>query len=194
MGGIGALVFGLLPLTDDILRTRELVTKVPYIFAASSLVGTIASFAGMQPGIMKTLLTYLAPIVLGTVANSFKGAKPDAAGLMRLFSEQQDNIKAALPRTIESKKPLYLILDGDVAQTVGGILKEVSLAYVPEAKLGDFVLVHVGVAISVVDPKEAEETFAYVSGRLRIAGGVAAPGTPLVVMETSTPAAGVPFP
>lgn len=63
-----------------------------------SLVGTIASFAGMQPGIMKTLLTYLAPIVLGTVANSFKGAKPDAAGLMRLFSEQQSNIKAALPR------------------------------------------------------------------------------------------------
>ena len=63
-----------------------------------SLVGTIASFAGMQPGIMKTLLTYLAPIVLGTVANSFKGAKPDAAGLTRLFSEQQDNIKAALPR------------------------------------------------------------------------------------------------
>jgi hypothetical protein len=63
-----------------------------------SLVGTIASFAGMQPGIMKTLLTYLAPIVLGTIANSFKGAKPDAAGLMRLFSEQQDNIKAALPR------------------------------------------------------------------------------------------------
>ena len=62
------------------------------------LVGTIASFAGMQPGIMKTLLTYLAPIVLGTVANSFKGAKPDAAGLTRLFSEQQDNIKAALPR------------------------------------------------------------------------------------------------
>lgn len=63
-----------------------------------SLVGTIASFAGMQPGIMKTLLTYLAPIVMGVVANSFKGAKPDAAGVQRLFAEQQDNIKAALPR------------------------------------------------------------------------------------------------
>ncbi|MFM7292553.1 MAG: DUF937 domain-containing protein [Planctomycetia bacterium] len=63
-----------------------------------SIVSTIASFAGMQPGIMKTLLTYLAPIVLGAVANSFKGAKPDAAGLMRLFSEQQGNIQAALPR------------------------------------------------------------------------------------------------
>jgi ethanolamine utilization protein EutA len=33
-------------------------------------------------------------------------------------------IKAALPRTLEQKKPLYLILDGDVAQTIGGILKE----------------------------------------------------------------------
>jgi len=63
-----------------------------------SLVGTIASFAGMQPGIMKTLLTYLAPIVMGTIANQFKGTKPDAAGLMSLFSEQKDNIKAALPR------------------------------------------------------------------------------------------------
>jgi hypothetical protein len=47
---------------------------------------------------MKTLLTYLAPIVLGAVANTFKGAKPDAAGLMRLFSEQQNNIQSALPR------------------------------------------------------------------------------------------------
>jgi len=63
-----------------------------------SLVGTIASFAGMQPGIMKTLLTYLAPIVMGTIANQFKGTKPDASGLMKLFSEQQDNIKAAMPR------------------------------------------------------------------------------------------------
>lgn len=63
-----------------------------------SLVGTIASFAGMQPGIMKTLLTYLAPIVMGVVANQFKGAKADAAGVQRLFAEQQDNIKAALPR------------------------------------------------------------------------------------------------
>jgi len=63
-----------------------------------SLAGTLASFAGMQPGIMKTLLTYLAPVVMGVIANQFKGAKPDAAGLTRLFSEQQENIKAALPR------------------------------------------------------------------------------------------------
>jgi hydrogenase expression/formation protein HypC len=42
-----------------------------------------------------------------------------------------------------------------------GVVKRVSLTCAPEAKLGDFVLVHVGVAISVIDPREAEETFAY---------------------------------
>ncbi len=63
----------------------------------SSLVGTIASFAGMQPGIMKTLLTYLAPMVLGMVAKQFTG-KPDASSVSRLFSEQSNNIRGALPK------------------------------------------------------------------------------------------------
>jgi len=43
----------------------------------------------------------------------------------------------------------------------GGIIKEVSLACAPEARPGDYVLVHVGVAIGVVDPEEAAETFRY---------------------------------
>ena len=43
----------------------------------------------------------------------------------------------------------------------GGILKEVNLAYVPEAKLGDYVLVHVGFALSIVDEAEASQVFEY---------------------------------
>lgn len=43
----------------------------------------------------------------------------------------------------------------------GGIRKEINLSMVPEAKLGDYVLVHVGVAISVVDEDEALKTFEY---------------------------------
>jgi len=43
----------------------------------------------------------------------------------------------------------------------GGIVKSVSLTCAPEAKVGDYVLVHVGVAISVIDPLEAAETFRY---------------------------------
>ncbi len=39
-----------------------------------------------------------------------------------------------------------------------GIIKEVNLAMVPEAKIGDYVLVHVGSAISIVDEEEAKAT------------------------------------
>ena len=43
----------------------------------------------------------------------------------------------------------------------GGIVKEVNLACVPEAKIGDYVVVHVGFALSVVDEAEAELTLSY---------------------------------
>lgn len=43
----------------------------------------------------------------------------------------------------------------------GGIIKEVNLCMLPEAKLDDYVLVHVGVAISIVDEQEAKITFEY---------------------------------
>ncbi len=43
----------------------------------------------------------------------------------------------------------------------GGITREVSLAYVPEAGAGDYVLVHVGFAISVLDEAEAKRTLDY---------------------------------
>jgi hydrogenase expression/formation protein HypC len=42
----------------------------------------------------------------------------------------------------------------------GGVLKEVSLAMLPEAKTDDYVMVHVGVAMSVIDEEEALETIA----------------------------------
>lgn len=41
----------------------------------------------------------------------------------------------------------------------GGVTREASLDYVPDAKVGDYVLVHVGFAISTVDPEEAERTY-----------------------------------
>ena len=41
----------------------------------------------------------------------------------------------------------------------GGIRKEVCLDYTPEARLGDYVLVHVGFALTVVDEEEAQRVF-----------------------------------
>ena len=43
----------------------------------------------------------------------------------------------------------------------GGIVKEVNLAYTPDAEVDDYVIVHVGFAISTVDEREAERVFAY---------------------------------
>lgn len=43
----------------------------------------------------------------------------------------------------------------------GGLVKEINLAYTPEAKINDYVLVHVGFAISVIDEVEAERVFSY---------------------------------
>jgi len=44
----------------------------------------------------------------------------------------------------------------------GGVKKQVNLSMLPEAKPGDYVLVHVGVAISIVDEEEAQQTFEYI--------------------------------
>jgi hydrogenase expression/formation protein HypC len=43
----------------------------------------------------------------------------------------------------------------------GGILKEISLAFVPDAAVGDYVLVHVGFAISTINEEEAGRVFEY---------------------------------
>ena len=43
----------------------------------------------------------------------------------------------------------------------GGIVKEASLAYVPEAMVGHYVIVHAGFALSRVDEDEAQKVFEY---------------------------------
>jgi hydrogenase expression/formation protein HypC len=44
-----------------------------------------------------------------------------------------------------------------------GLVKSANLAYVPEAKVGDYVLVHAGFAITVIDAEEALRTLAYLA-------------------------------
>jgi len=40
----------------------------------------------------------------------------------------------------------------------GGVTREICLAYVPEAKVGDYVIVHAGFALNLLDEQEAQET------------------------------------
>jgi hydrogenase expression/formation protein HypC len=52
----------------------------------------------------------------------------------------------------------------------GGVVKEVSLAYVPEAKIGEYVIVHVGFALSRLDESEAKKVFEYLAEMDGLAG------------------------
>jgi hydrogenase expression/formation protein HypC len=54
----------------------------------------------------------------------------------------------------------------------GGIVKEINLAYVPEARIGDHVLVHVGFAITVIDEAAAARTFAHLRALAELADSV----------------------
>lgn len=67
----------------------------------------------------------------------------------------------AIPGKIKSIDYQYNGLVRMARVNFGGIIKEASLDMVPNAKVDDYVLVHVGVAISIVDEDEAEKTFAY---------------------------------
>jgi hydrogenase expression/formation protein HypC len=62
-----------------------------------------------------------------------------------------------------------LSIEGDDSLTrqgrvsFAGLVKPVNLAYVPEAQIGDFVLIHAGFAIAVIDEAEALRTLAYLA-------------------------------
>lgn len=60
----------------------------------------------------------------------------------------------------------------------GGVLKEANLAYVPEAQVGDYVIVHVGFAISRLDEDEATKVFEYLRSIGELAEWEPAPGPP----------------
>jgi hydrogenase expression/formation protein HypC len=58
----------------------------------------------------------------------------------------------AIPTLIKS-------IDGENAQVeIGGVERTISLVFTPEAKVGDYVIVHTGFALSVLDQEEAQET------------------------------------
>lgn len=57
----------------------------------------------------------------------------------------------------------------------GGLLREVSLAYVPEAKVGDYVIVHAGFALSRLDEQEAMKVFACLDEMERLERQTGAP-------------------
>jgi hydrogenase expression/formation protein HypC len=69
----------------------------------------------------------------------------------------------AVPALIKS-------VDGDEAEVeLGGVTRRASLMLTPEAKVGDYVLLHAGYAINIVDQSEAEETLSILREMARLA-------------------------
>ncbi len=70
----------------------------------------------------------------------------------RIWAKIREAMCLAVPVKIVS-------IDGAEAETeIAGVRRRVSIALTPEAKLGDYVLLHTGYAIGVIDEAEAEET------------------------------------
>ena len=67
----------------------------------------------------------------------------------------------AIPGKIKSIESQYDGLVRIAKVSFGGIIKEASLEMLPDAKEDDYVLVHVVVAITIVDEEEAKQTFRY---------------------------------
>lgn len=68
----------------------------------------------------------------------------------------------------------------------GGVVKEACLAYVPDAKTGDYVLVHAGFALNVLSPEEAEETLK----AFRELDAAASPSSPPIPLSRPKPGEG----
>jgi hydrogenase expression/formation protein HypC len=77
--------------------------------------------------------------------------------------------------TLAGEDPLMRIARVDF----GGLVKEISLAFTPEARQGDYVLVHVGFAIALIDGAEANRVFEHLAEIGEIESELAASaGTP----------------
>lgn len=71
----------------------------------------------------------------------------------------------AIPAKIISVNGLTAVVE------VGGVSRQISLQLTPEAKMGDYVLVHAGFAINIIDGEEAEETLKLLAELERLNSG-----------------------
>ncbi len=87
----------------------------------AGLGGLLSKFSGLGGDMMKKLLSYLAPLILGVIAKQF-GGKASAQGLTQFFTEQKSNIASAMPAGLSlSSLPGF----GDVGATAQQALDSV---------------------------------------------------------------------
>jgi hydrogenase expression/formation protein HypC len=95
-----------------------------------------------------------------------------------MVSKGEDAVCLAIPGKLIAKADEGGMLCGRVE--FGGIVRTACLDFVPEAEVGDYLLVHVGFAISRIDEEEARATLAYLEelGELQAELGAPERGEP----------------
>jgi hypothetical protein len=92
------------------------------LFGASAIpaiVNALARFSNLAPGSMQKLISYLMPLIMGTIASRFAGKTPTAQGLASLFAEQKANIANAVPSGLSLRDIPGLDAAAGAARTAG---------------------------------------------------------------------------
>ena len=63
----------------------------------STVTNALCSYTGLGSGMMKNLIGYIAPLMLGAIGSQFKGKPIDSQGVMKFFNDQKANIASAMP-------------------------------------------------------------------------------------------------
>ena len=119
-----------------------------------SLIGGCHADEPVGPAMLARLAAYLEtlapdhPLLSRFFWRIVPHANPDGAALNAAWSDH--------PCLQGDGKSAY-----DLVAYLGGAVREVCLAYVPEVRAGDYVVVHVGFAISIIDEDEARRTLAW---------------------------------
>jgi Bacterial protein of unknown function (DUF937) len=98
------------------------------------LANTISKATGVNVTIVKTILGYLAPMILSAIAGGSGGGKPNAAGITKFMDDQRTNISAALPAGFSLPNIPGIGDLGSVASNVGNVAA--NLPKVPSGGLG----------------------------------------------------------
>lgn len=120
LGNLGKMLSG-----ADAKKGGDLLTSLLGNGMLTGLVPLLAKFLKQDSSLITKGLGLLAPLILGSVANSFKGRKIDGPGINQLFSEQKGNIISALPAGLSLAGIPGLDSLGDVGKLTGQTINQV---------------------------------------------------------------------
>ncbi len=123
LGNLGKMLSG-----ADAKKGGDLLTSLLGNGMLTGLVPLLAKFLKLDSSLITKGLGLLAPLILGSVANSFKGRKIDGPGINQLFSEQKGNIISALPAGLSLAGIPGLDSLGDVGKLTGQTINQVGKA------------------------------------------------------------------